>query len=118
MLRHKDRSRGGETSIIHGSVSRRVQAHLAGGSSYIRPDFPDPRRSQAQLYKLPHVLLFAILAIVTGCNSYRVIITFIDVHRRMLNVAFGHALPLRAHLTTRFKRAGRSALRVIAHHIM
>ena len=29
---------------------------------------PDPRRAQGQLYKLPHVLLFSILAIVTGCN--------------------------------------------------
>jgi len=52
-------------------------------------DVPDPRRAQGQLYKLPHVLLFAILAIVTGCNSYRGIVTFIDVHRRKLNAAFG-----------------------------
>jgi len=42
-------------------------------------DVPDPRRAQGQLYKLPHVLLFAILAIVTGCNSYRGVVTFIDV---------------------------------------
>ena len=52
-------------------------------------DVPDPRRAQGQLYKLPHVLLFAILAIVAGCNSYRGIVTFIDVHRRRLNAAFG-----------------------------
>ena len=52
-------------------------------------EVPDPRRPQGQLYKLPYVLLFAILAIVTGCNSYRGIITFIDVHRRRLNAAFG-----------------------------
>ena len=51
-------------------------------------DVPDPRRAQGQLYKLPHVLLFSILAIVTGCNSYRGIVTFIAVHRRRLNVAF------------------------------
>ncbi len=50
---------------------------------------PDPRRGQGQKYKLPHVLLFAILAVVTGCNSYRGIVTFIDVHRRKLNAAFG-----------------------------
>ncbi len=49
---------------------------------------PDPRRAQGQLYKLPHVLLFAILAIVTGCNSYRGVVTFIAVHRRKLNAAF------------------------------
>ena len=51
-------------------------------------DVPDPRRAQGQLYKLPYVLLFAILAIVCGCNSYRGIVTFIDVHRRRLNAAF------------------------------
>ena len=51
-------------------------------------DVPDPRRAQGQLYRLPHVLLFAILATVTGCNSYRGIVTFIDVHRRRLNAAF------------------------------
>jgi len=49
---------------------------------------PDPRRAEGKLYKLPHVLLFSILAIVTGCNSYRGIVTFIDVHRHRLNAAF------------------------------
>jgi len=60
-------------------------------------DVPDPRRAEGKLYKLPHVLLFSILAIVAGCNSYRGverrrspdIVTFIDVHRRRLNMAFG-----------------------------
>jgi hypothetical protein len=52
-------------------------------------DVPDPRRAEGKLYKLPHVLLFSILAIVAGCDSYRGIVTFIDVHRRRLNVAFG-----------------------------
>ena len=51
-------------------------------------DVPDPRRAQGQVYKLPYVLLFAILAIVSGCNSYRGIVTFITVHRRRLNAAF------------------------------
>jgi hypothetical protein len=56
-------------------------------------DVADPRRAEGKLYKLPHVLLFSILAIVTGCNSYRGIATFIDVHRHKLNRAwfiFGH----------------------------
>jgi hypothetical protein len=52
-------------------------------------DVPDPRRGQGKLYMLPHVLLFSILAIVTGGNSYRGIVTFIDAHRRRLNAAFG-----------------------------
>jgi hypothetical protein len=54
-------------------------------------EVPDPRRGQGQKYKLSYVLLFSILAIVTGCNSYRGIVTFIDVHRSKLNAAFGLA---------------------------
>ena len=34
-------------------------------------DIPDPRRAEGKLYQLPHVLLFSILAIVTGCNTCR-----------------------------------------------
>jgi hypothetical protein len=52
-------------------------------------EVPDPRRGQGQMYKLAHVLLFSILSIVTGGNSYRGIVTFIDVHLRRLNKAFG-----------------------------
>jgi hypothetical protein len=52
-------------------------------------EVPDPRRAEGKLYTLPYVLLFSILAIVTGCDSYRGIVTFIDVHRRRLNAAFG-----------------------------
>jgi len=66
-------------------------------------DVPDPRRAQGQLYKLPHVLLFSILAIVTGCNSYRGIVTFIAVHRRRLNAAFGlNWLRAPAHTAVRY----------------
>lgn len=52
-------------------------------------DIPDPRRAEGKLYKLPHVVLFSILAIVSGSNSYRGVVTFIDVHRARLNAAFG-----------------------------
>ena len=48
----------------------------------------DPRRAEGKLYLLPYVLLFSILAIVTGANSYRGIRTFIKTHRRRLNKAF------------------------------
>ena len=50
---------------------------------------PDPRRAEGRLYTLSHVLLFSILAIVSGCNSYRGIVTFIDVHHPRLNAVFG-----------------------------
>lgn len=52
-------------------------------------EIPDPRRAEGKLYELPYVLLFSILAVVTGSNSYRGIVTFIDAHRRRLNAAFG-----------------------------
>jgi len=52
-------------------------------------EIPDPRRAEGKLYQLPYVLLFSILAVVTGGNSYRSIETFIRVHRRRLNAAFG-----------------------------
>ena len=38
---------------------------------------------------LPHVVLFSILAIVAGANSYRTIHSFIDVHIARLREAFG-----------------------------
>ena len=66
-------------------------------------EVPDPRRGQGQKYKLPYVLLFSILAIVTGCNSCRGIVTFIGVHRRRLNTACGlkwHRAP--AHTAVRY----------------
>jgi hypothetical protein len=30
---------------------------------------PDPRRAEGKIYRLPHVLLFSILAIVSGGNG-------------------------------------------------
>jgi len=48
----------------------------------------DPRRAEGKLYQLPYILLFAILAIVTGANSYRGIRTFIKTHLKRLNKAF------------------------------
>jgi hypothetical protein len=50
---------------------------------------PDPRRAEGKLYKLPYVLLFSILVVVTGGNSFRAVAAFITVHRRRLNAAFG-----------------------------
>jgi DDE_Tnp_1-associated len=50
---------------------------------------PDPRRAQGKLYTLPHLVLFAILAVVAGANSYRGIHSFIDVHLDRLKAAFG-----------------------------
>src|SRR4030081_3351702 len=55
----------------------------------MRAEIDDPRRAEGKLYRLPHVVLFAILAIVVGANSYRTIHSFIDVHLAGLRDAFG-----------------------------
>ena len=49
---------------------------------------PDPRRAEGKLYRLPHVLLFSIFAIVSGADSYRGIQTYFKAHLRALNKAF------------------------------
>lgn len=51
-------------------------------------EITDPRRAEGKLYQLPHVLLFTILAIVSGANSYRGVRTFMKIHRLKLNKAF------------------------------
>ena len=43
-------------------------------------EIEDPRRAEGKQYRLPHVVLFAILAMLAGANSYRSIHSFIDVH--------------------------------------
>jgi len=67
---------------------------LTGGcGAFVRPflchlgTIHDPRRAEGKLYQLPYVLLFSILAIVTGANSYRGIRTFIKTHLKRLNKA-------------------------------
>jgi hypothetical protein len=52
-------------------------------------EVPDHRRAEGKIYQLAHVLLFSILAIVSGGNSYRSIATFIEMHRHRLNEVFG-----------------------------
>jgi predicted transposase YbfD/YdcC len=71
-------------------------------------EIPDPRRAEGKLYQLPYVLLFSILAVVTGGNSYRAIRTFIAVNRNRLNAAFGLC----------WKRApAHTAIRTILHSL-
>ena len=53
---------------------------------------PDRRRAEGQRFDLATVLLYTILGMVAGANSYRQMHEFIRVHRRHLNEAFGLAL--------------------------
>ncbi len=52
-------------------------------------DVPDPRRAQGKRYPLPHLLLFTVLALLSGARSYRGIITFLEQRRAHLNHHFG-----------------------------
>ncbi len=53
---------------------------------------PDHRRAEGKRFDLATVLLYTILGMVAGANSYRQMHEFIRVHRRRLNEAFGLAL--------------------------
>jgi DDE_Tnp_1-associated len=55
-------------------------------------EVPDPRRAQGKRYPLPYLLLFTILALLSGAESYRGIITFLDQRRGLLNRYFGVTL--------------------------
>jgi hypothetical protein len=48
----------------------------------------DQRRKQGQRYKLGHILLFTILAILSGADSYRKVQKFIVTHYDRLNEIF------------------------------
>jgi hypothetical protein len=52
-------------------------------------DVPDPRRGQGKRYPLSYLLLFTVLALLSGARSYRGIITFLDQRRGHLNRHFG-----------------------------
>ena len=52
-------------------------------------DVPDPRRAQGKRYPLPYMLLFTVLALLSGAKSYRGIITFLEQRREHLNHHFG-----------------------------
>ena len=51
-------------------------------------DVPDPRRAQGKRYPLPYLLLFTVLALLSGAKSYRGIITFLEQRREHLNRHF------------------------------
>jgi hypothetical protein len=52
-------------------------------------EMPDHRRREGERFDLATVLLYAILAMVAGANSYRQMHAFIRAHLQRLNEAFG-----------------------------
>jgi hypothetical protein len=53
---------------------------------------PDHRRAEGKRFDLATVLLYTILGMIAGANSYRQMHEFIRVHRQRLNEAFGLSL--------------------------
>ena len=71
---------------------------------------PDPRRAQGKLYDLSHLLLFSILAVLSGATSYRKIQRFINTHRQRLNALCGlHWRRAPAHTSIRYALQGLEA---------
>jgi hypothetical protein len=54
---------------------------------------PDHRRNEGKRFDLSTVLLYAVLSMVAGANSYRQMHEFICIHLQRLNEAFGLRLP-------------------------
>lgn len=79
-----------------------LKSHLA--------TIPDPRRPQGKLYDLSHLLLFSILAVLSGATSYRKIQRFINTHRQRLNGLCGlHWRRAPAHTSIRYALQGLDA---------
>jgi hypothetical protein len=54
---------------------------------------PDRRRDEGKRFDLATVLLYSILSMVGGANSYRQMHEFVRIHLQRLNEAFGLGLP-------------------------
>lgn len=55
-------------------------------------EVPDPRRAEGKRYSLAPLLLFTVLALLSGATSYRRIIIFLEQRRVVLNTLFGFSL--------------------------
>ena len=65
---------------------------MAASLLEILRSIPDRRRAEGKRFDLAAVLLYTILGMVAGANSYRQMHEFIRVHRQRLNEAFGLSL--------------------------
>ena len=65
---------------------------MAASLLEILRSIPDRRRAEGKRFDLATVLLYTILGMVAGANSYRQMHEFIRIHRQRLNGAFGLAL--------------------------
>ena len=73
-------------------------------------EVPDPRRAEGKRYPLAPLLLFTVLALLSGATSYRRIICFLEQRRIVLNALFGCSLNRAPSLNTL-----RSVLQTVDH---
>ena len=66
---------------------------MPGSLLEILRSIPDHRRAEGKRFDLATVLLYSILGMVAGANSYRQMHEFIRIHLQRLNGAFGLRLP-------------------------
>ena len=50
---------------------------------------PDPRRAQGRRFPLAYLLLFCVLAVLSGAKSFTHIVIFMRERRELLNQVFG-----------------------------
>ncbi len=77
-------------------------------------EVPDPRRAAGKRYPLAPLLLFTVLALLSGATSYRRILCFLEQRRIVLNARFGCSLkraPSLKALRTVLQTGDRDALR-------
>jgi len=73
----------------------------------------DHRRKQGRQYQLGHILLFSILAIVSGADSYRKVHAFIEAHYTKLDAIFDLGWKrILAHTTIRYIIRGVSSIEI------
>jgi hypothetical protein len=63
-------------------------------------EVPDPRRAEGKRYPLAPLLLFTVLALLSGATSYRHIICFLEQRLIVLNALFGCTLKRAPSLNT------------------
>src|SRR3954452_13952207 len=63
-------------------------------------EVPDRRRAEGKRYPLAPLLLFTVLALLSGATSYRRIISFLEQRRIVLNALFGCSLKRAPSLNT------------------
>src|SRR5271166_1810670 len=90
---------------------------------------PDRRRDEGKRFDLATVLLYAVLSMVAGANSYRQMHEFIRIHLQRLNEAFGLRLRCSPSYTglrliiqrvnpTALEAAFRQADQIVLGHVM